>query len=142
MAVDYDVDAELAAAGCPELTDAGIARSNRVYRTHTVQQSNIYVTHAVRQCLDDLSLGSVLAIARMAHATERQQDCLKRFILDMSQRRIAAEIGWSQSTVCVDLNTILARMAGAVDRYPWFGLAEILRELMTLESNWPRRGSE
>ena len=81
-----------------------------------------------------------MAMARRVRATERELDCLRLLCEDRySQYDIADILGWSRSTVRDDLAAILGRLEPLINCYPWFGLSEILAELMTLRTNWPRQ---
>lgn len=142
MATDEELDSAaddfLAAAGCNELTTAGIARRERTYQQHRAELVELEADPHVVQALDLLSLQTVEDIGRHAGGTDRQLTILWSFGNGLSLRDIAQEIGWSRSTVMRDLKSVLNLIRGRFDAYPYWGLAELLRLLDTLRTNWPR----
>ena len=140
MAIDRDeleADRLLAEAGYYSLTSEAIDRSDRRYHCRAVTLGEMGAARCVMECIQDCSMRTIISIAHRARASERELDCVRLLCDDYSQRDIAEIIGWSQSTVRDDLAAILARIKPLIDSYPWYGLAEILAELMTLRANWP-----
>ena len=136
--LELQADRLLEQAGRYDLTSRAIRRQDRLWRRRTVDLDGLAVAAQVTEAICDCSRRTVTAMARRVRATERELDCLRLLCEDHSQADIAAIIGWSQRTVCDDLQAILGRLAPLVGSYPYFGLSEILDRLMTLRTNWPR----
>ena len=136
--LELQADRLLEQAGRYDLTSRAIRRQDRLWRRRTVDLDGLAVAAQVTEAICDCSRRTVMAMARRVRATERELDCLRLLCEDHSQADIAAIIGWSQRTVCDDLQAILGRLGPLVGSYPYFGLSEILDRLMTLRTNWPR----
>ena len=136
--LELQADRLLEQAGRYDLTSRAIRRQDRLWRRRTVDLDGLAVAAQVTEAICDCSRRTVTAMARRVRATERELDCLRLLCEDHSQADIAAIIGWSQRTVCDDLQAILGRLGPLVGSYPYFGLSEILDRLMTLRTNWPR----
>ena len=138
--LELQADRLLEQAGRYDLTSRAIRRQERLWRRRTVDLDGLAVAAQVTEAICDCSRRTVTAMARRVRATERELDCLRLLCEDRySQYDIADILGWSRSTVRDDLAAILGRLEPLINCYPWFGLSEILAELMTLRTNWPRQ---
>ena len=134
--LDCDADALLRAAGAHDLTTSAIESQNRLFRRHTTDLRELQCTAGLADALDDLSMGTVRHIAELTGASERQIDFVSLLASGYSLSAIARATQWSRPTVTADLRSLCARMRVLIEHYPYWGLAELLRALWTLDSQW------
>jgi hypothetical protein len=143
MNAHYNVDEELRKAGYGDLTEDGIKRNDRKYREHNdqlstyqVESSDYYTSDECTMCLadskaseQDLMLLDYRDFITACFRAGANLNVAVDWHNEMSLREIANDMGCSKSQARNILNEDIESIYYWLCKNPYWGLADIMREL-------------